>query len=500
MFNNFNRKKYSFLLLLIVFTKLSWATPIIIGKDQAPINAHDYAILKRVAENAQLPIEKISHYQRNHYIVGPEGFLYWDENKNGVIDGSDEPVFSSISRYGNSYITDRNGYIVAIKIKESKFNDTTILNGLKKIVAINLYKNLVDDISISNLPELRYLNIFERNELRRLTQLSNVNKLAYLKVSDLNVKNFKKFKGIEGLYKIDITGMGIESFAGFENMPNLKEAEIGANGKTTAKNFTSLAGIPKGHKLEKLKLSSSVTTDIKGIANFTHLKRLELWANKRALTDYSAISKLKHLEELELTVLGLKNFSFIEDMPKLKSIVTHHAPIDSLVGISNAPNLETLELYNGEIKKISHLGNNTQLKTLLLNEHNIKKLEGLESLKKLITLDLSLNKIRKIEGLDNNQCLEKLMVGGNPIKSLDNVYHLPILSELGLNRTQISEFPKWQQLKRLHTMPIDKHQLNPDIIHKKKFWWVNVPIKDFDLHMRNQPEISDDERKQYGCI
>ena len=323
-------------------TNMSWATAIIIGKGQAPINAHDYAILKRVAENAQLPIEKISHYQRNHYIVGSEGFLYWDEQKNGVIDDPDKPVFGSVARAGSSYMTDGNGYIVAIAIEESKFSDTALLNGLKKLVAVNLYKNNVSDINISNLPELRFLKIFEPNDFRTITQVSNVNKLAFLSVFGLNAPDFKKITGVKGLYKIDITGMGIESFAGFENMPNLKEAEIGANGKTTAKNFTSLAGIPKGHQLEKLKLSSSVTTDIKGIANFTHLKRLELWANKRALADYSAISKLKHLEELELTVLGLKNFSFIEDMPKLKSIVTHHAPIDSLVGISNAPNLERL--------------------------------------------------------------------------------------------------------------------------------------------------------------
>ncbi len=68
-------------LLLIGLSVGAYAKPIIIGKDQAPINAHDYAVLKKVAENAQFPIEEFRHYQRNHYIVGPEGFLYWDEKK-----------------------------------------------------------------------------------------------------------------------------------------------------------------------------------------------------------------------------------------------------------------------------------------------------------------------------------------------------------------------------------------------------------------------------------
>ena len=73
-------------LLLIGVSIGAYAKPIIIGKDQAPINAHDYAILKKVAENAQFPIEKFRHLNRKsnaHFIIGPEGFLYDDEKKMG---------------------------------------------------------------------------------------------------------------------------------------------------------------------------------------------------------------------------------------------------------------------------------------------------------------------------------------------------------------------------------------------------------------------------------
>lgn len=62
-----------------------YAAPFIIGKDQAPINQHDYTILKKVAKNAQVPIEDFEHYQRNHYIVGENGMLYWDEKKMGAL-------------------------------------------------------------------------------------------------------------------------------------------------------------------------------------------------------------------------------------------------------------------------------------------------------------------------------------------------------------------------------------------------------------------------------
>jgi len=486
-------------LLLIGLSIGACAKPIIIGKDQAPINAHDYAVLKKVAENAQFPVEKFRHLNKkrnDHFIVGPEGFLYDDDNKNGLIDGEDKAVFGGISRASNSYITDKKGFVVALKIKKTKFNDSTLLNGFKHIVAINLFKNEISDLNISNLAELRFLNIFEPNSLRVMTQLSNVNKLAFFEVSGLNTPNFKKFTGVKGLQKIEISGMGIKSFAGLENMPNLKEAIISTN----SKKLTSLAGIPKGHKLEKLKLSTSVTSDIKGIANFTHLKQLELWAKKRTLTDYTPLNKLKNLEELEISTSNLSDFSFIDDMPKLKKIITY-APINSLAGVSNAPNLQHLELQRGTVRKIEHLDKNPQLKTLIINNHKLTKLEGLSKLKKLNTLDVSRNNITEIEGLENNQCLEKLWLAANPIKTLDNVYHLPLLRQLGLSDTEINEFPRWQELKRLFRLSVDKQQLKPEQF-TSGYFYVNIPIKDFDLQLQTQREfvITSEESIKYGCI
>ena len=419
-----------------------------------------------------------------------------------MIDEEDRPEFTSVSRARNSYMTDKSGSVVAINIQKTKLSDISIFNSFKHIVAINLFKNEISDLNISNLAELRFLNIFEPNNLRVMTQLSNVNKLAFFEVSGLNTPNFKKFTGVKGLQKIEISGMGIESFAGLENMPNLKEATISANGKETAKSFTSLAGIPKGHKLEKLKLSTSVTSDIKGIANFTHLKSLELWAKNKGISDFTPLNKLKKLEELELSVTGLNDFSFIDNMPKLKKIITY-SQISSLKGVANAPNLEHLELQRGKVSKIEHLDKNLQLKTLIINNHKLTKLEGLSKLKKLKTLDVSRNKITVIEGLENNQCLEKLWLADNPIKTLDNVYHLPLLGELGVIKTQINKFPRWKELKRLYRLDVDisKIEIKPEQ-YSKGYFYVMIPFKDFDQQMTVQREavIPQEEYIKYGCI
>lgn len=498
----FNINVIKLVLSLLVFNTFSTfvlANPIIIGKDQAVINAHDYKILEEVALNAQLPIDKFRHLIRsNHYIVGPEGFLYRDRKKNGVIDGKDSAEFISVTA-PNSYMTDDEGYIVAIKVKKTAFNNIRILNKFKKIVAVQLLDNKIDNIDMENLPRLRFLKILERDSLRTLTKIRNVNNLSYLYITGLNTPNFKKFTGVNGLIKIDISSMGIESFAGLENMPNLKEASIGSKGKKTSKNFKSLSGIPKGHKLEKLSLSSSVTTDIQGIANFTQLKSLELGAGNIDLTDFSPLSKLKQLEELELTTRGISDFSFLENMPNLKEITTYHVPVTSLKGISEAPNLEVLEINLGQLAKIDSLEHNDQLNTLILNDHQITKMSGLDNLKKLNVLDLTNNNITKIEGLDNNLCLEKLWLAANPVKTFENIFHLPLLGEMGLNKTKISEFPNREKLKHLHRLTIDIDQLNKEEF-TPGYFYSYVPIKDFDIQMRKAKPATDGEREHYGCV
>jgi Leucine-rich repeat (LRR) protein len=490
-------------LLLISISIGAWSKPFIIGKDQAPINAHDYAILKKVAENSGIPVGKFKHYSNkryDHFLVGNEGMLYWDEKKNGVIDGDDMPATGIISRYGNSYMTDRDGFVIAIEISKTQFNNINILNGFKRIIAINVSKSKVRDVNLSGLSALRHLVVFGGAEKRvALKNLNNLNKLAYLKVWNLDAGNFKRMTGLKKLHKADFASIALSSFAGLNNMPNLKELEVTLSGGFNGKTLETLNSIPKGHKLEKLKLSTGYTTDITGIAHFSKIKRLNLWSNKRALTDLTPINTLKNLESLEMTVFGVTDFTFLKAMPKLKDITTYHAPVASLKGLSAAPNLESLKLYSGKLTKIEHLDQNTNLKTMYLNHHQISKLEGLSSLKKLNTLDISRNQIKKIEGLEHNTCLETFWINSNPVSTLENLTHLPILRELGIDRTKISELTGWQDFKRLFKVSIDSSQLDSTKFTRDYFYRY-VPIKEIDMHMKKSKPITQDEYKQYGCL
>ncbi len=487
-----------FVLLSTLFMGQSWSAPIILGKDQAPINTLDYEVLKRVAKNSGIPVEKFKHYKRNHYVVGDDGFLYLDIKKNGVIDGEDEAIFDIIVRSRNGYMTNDKGDVTGVSINDSGFYDASILNGFKKIISINLIRNKIKKIELSNLHDLRFLSL-RGDEYRDVVSFVNLKNLSFLEINHINVSNFKGFIDLPSLRKMEITGMKFDTFHGIENMPKLKILDITSNKSLAEQKFNNVQGVPKGHQLESLRLSTVTLSKLGGIEVFKNLKRLELWNSNRELMDYSPLSKLKTLEELEMTVLELKNFQFLKDMPNLKKVITHHAPVNSLSGVSEAPSLEHLEINNGKLTKIDHLDGNTELRTLILNTHQIKKIEGVSQLKKLRALGLSLNEIPKIEGLENNVCLERFWVAANPIETFENLYHLPILSEIGIDGTKINEFPDYKNLKRLHNISVDLSQIKGDK-ERTGYFYIHVPIKEFDIQIRKQTPVSDEERQQYGCI
>jgi hypothetical protein len=109
------------------------------------------------------------------------------------------------------------------------------------------------------------------------------------------------------------------------------------------------------------------------------------------------------------------------------------------------------------------------------------------------------NKIPKIEGLDNNLCLQKLWIAGNPIGIFENIYHLPLLHDMGIEETDIREFPNWKDLKHLGTLVIERDRLD-----KKHFtpgyFFGNVPIKEFDQQLMSMKPVTNEERKQHSCM
>jgi len=65
--------------------------------------------------------------------------------------------------------------------------------------------------------------------------------------------------------------------------------------------------------------------------------------------------------------------------------------------------------------------------------------------------------------------------------------------------TLVSTFPNWKNLKRLHNLSVDIDNLDKGKF-AKNYFYRSIPLKDFDMQMRQAKPITDEERKQYGCI
>ena len=221
-----------------------------------------------------------------------------------------------------------------------------------------------------------------------------------------------------------------------------------------------------------LKLTSN-NGDYSSIRLLTSLKILYLWMQQIKSKDYSFLSSLVQLEELDLINNSINNFSFLGSLKKLKKLnlscieFKDCSLLESLTQIE----LEDLDLsYNG-ITDISFLASLITLKKLDLHYNNITNASSLNSLKRLKNLDLSQNPLgncdslallTQLEDLDLYMCnlencsslsllvnLKKLDLGENGLNDCSLLASLTQLEDLDLNYNNIVDISFITPLTRL---------------------------------------------------
>ena len=166
-------------------------------------------------------------------------------------------------------------------------------------------------------------------------------------------------------------------------------------------------GLPTSASLtkEKMRQLTSLTANHRGIVDITglefamNLRELQLGGRNR-ITDLRPLANLTHLTQLHLW------HREVADMPPVT-----HLDISPLSGLIN---LEFLVLENSGISDISLL---TQLKTLQglgLSANNIEDISPLAELKELQRLDLSDNNIKDLSPLAALTNLSELQIRDNP--------------------------------------------------------------------------------------
>ena len=197
---------------------------------------------------------------------------------------------------------------------------------------------------------------------------------------------------------------------------NLKRLEVPNHG------ITNLTGLEHAHNLIVLDLAGEY---VEG----------EGHVNSNAISDYSPLSGLTKLENLNLTYSSLSDVSFLSGLTLMNSV----------------------HLGYNNLSDVSPLAGLTQLKFINLRNNNLSDVSPLAGLTQMRELNLGNNYISDISFLTEMRDLEILFMGSisgsYPIVDLSHLAGLTKLTRLALvnsNITDVSMFAKLTQLTSLH--------------------------------------------------
>ncbi len=248
--------------------------------------------------------------------------------------------------------------------------------------------------------------------LRNLPGLEKLNVNSSLNKGDLS--------GLPNLKSLGIRSRTIEEAAALLDDPSqIKELEYDYS-------YSSLEGIGVFSGLESLILhGSSDLTDIKDLAALKELKSLTL-EYCPSLKDFSVLFVLTGLEKLSLDVDELKDISFVNSMPELKSFSVDDSVCLSFDPLAACQNLTELVLIdNYEVENYQAVSGLTGLTSLTLQKYSNQPDPDLSGLTQMTRLDVSgfnsSSFLRNMGGLTDLTIAGLSIDNGNVFEGLTNL-------------------------------------------------------------------------------
>ena len=305
----------------------------------------------------------------------------------------------SITIRGETYSTDlRELKLTGMGLTDSEVQD---IRYMVNVDNLDLSGNDITDLSfLTELTELRNLRLSEGNN--NLTDLSPLAGLTNLKSLQLpaegQVSDLSPLAGLTNLETLWFNGNWgntagyITDLSPLENLANLTNVGIKIG---TVTDFTPLTGLTK---LQELSLYGDISAlDLSALGDMTGLTRLYLssmdGSNGVAVQDLSALSGLTNLQDLQISVNGLKSFHGLEGATKLTQLQIYGSPdIQDLSALSGLTKLQSLQISGsgtGNLKSLQGLEGMTQLRELRLYVDGLESLEGLQGATGLTSLEIN---------------------------------------------------------------------------------------------------------------
>ncbi|RJZ11259.1 Internalin-A [Listeria monocytogenes] len=160
---------------------------------------------------------------------------------------------------------------------------------------------------------------------------------------------------------------------------------------------------------------------------------------KSSVDDIVTQNELDTIRVLRLEGFGVSDFSGMEFLTNLNTIMGDDNQINDLSPLANLTNLNYLYLNNNQISDLNPLTNLTNIVNLNLSDNKVSDLSPLANLSRLYNVDLNNNQISDLSPLTNSTDIAMLALNGNRISDISPLSNLFNLNTLYLNDNQISD-------------------------------------------------------------
>jgi internalin A len=284
----------------------------ILSNPNTLITEREYSIIKNNFVPIPIEIFEIENFYNIKLKIQDEPNGYENQN-NFQLNENNKLVALNLS---NNAITDLGILKILPDMKILLLNDNLIqdlyhLSFLNNLTQLDLSNNIIDDLSgLSDLKNLKLLNLFNNN-ISNLFPLKYIVSLTTLDLHKNKIVDLKGLENLKNLMYLNLSGNLI--FGDYSQLSNLNELKTLRITDNKILNFDFLP-----ISLSDLSLKDCQIKDISFLSKNTDLESLDLSYN--LISDISVLKKLRNLRRLNLTWNAIQDLSQFESIKFLYDI------------------------------------------------------------------------------------------------------------------------------------------------------------------------------------
>lgn len=301
--------------------------------------------------------------------------------------------------------------LTSLYLKTKDIGSTSFLKACPRLQVLHLQGDYTNINGIKHCPSLTELHLLEQSHLKDIQAIIQCPLLQTLDISKCEkLKDISPISECKSLLSV-----------GFDVSTATKIEELKLNVSTLIlHNVATLNWLPKWKTVLYLHITDSDRlADIKGIHHLSQLQTLIIngarpFESFHSIKDLSGLKKCKHLESIDIHMMGLLSLNGIEGLAKLERIVVNSYNLESITALRQCPNVSVLRLNMGKVPNLQDI---TYCKQLL-----VLQIEGF---------------LLSVSGLEKCISLQEVRLNGcHFIHDLRGIEKLPVLDRLYLNNSE----------------------------------------------------------------